>query len=246
MIEPELPTSFAATRGALHAVACYVVAPARKVRTGRIGLRSTGDGFGTPPFDDGTRIVVRGDRLVHEPGGGVAITTLRAAADRLGVALSPDPGVGHDLPPYEPDALLAVDPAASFALGAWYRFGQEVLDELRAGSTLAITEPQLWPEHFDLAVIAELGTGLAVNVGFSPGDRFHDDPYLYVGPPDMDGLTDAYWNAPFGALVDRSELVAASDPRGAALAFVGRGLSLLEQHAPVAPERIAPGAPDGG
>jgi hypothetical protein len=113
------PPNFGATREALHALACYAVSPARRARTGRIGLRPIGEGFGTPPFDDGTRIVVRGDRLGVEPGRDVAITTVRAAAEFLGVTLSPDPGVGRDPPPFAPDVDLAVDAHASGRLGAW-------------------------------------------------------------------------------------------------------------------------------
>ena len=155
----QLPANFAATREALRALACFVVAPARKAQGGRIGLRPTIDGFGTPVLDDGTQIAVRGDRLIREPDGGdVPITTLRAAAAFVGVDLVADPGVGHDLPPFVPDVDLAVDATASLVLGAWYRFGHEVLDALRdelpAGST---SEAQLWPEHFDRATRSTWG-----------------------------------------------------------------------------------------
>lgn len=225
-----LPPTFAATRESLRAVACYVISPARKARTGRIGLRATGDGFGTPPFDDGSRIVVRGAVLAVEPtdAEGRPITTLVAGAAYLGLDLSADPGVGHDLPPFRPEADLAVDPDASFALGAWYAYGQASLDALRDElSGPEISEAQLWPEHFDLAVTVDLGPDTKANVGFSPGDASHDDPYLYVGPFDTSGLTGDYWNAPFGALVGYEDLRAAPDARAAALAFVQRGLGLL-------------------
>ena len=45
-----LPPDYAETREALHRLACYVLSPARKAVTGRIGLRSTPGGFGTPVF----------------------------------------------------------------------------------------------------------------------------------------------------------------------------------------------------
>lgn len=227
------PDRFHATREALRAVACYVIAPARKARTGRIGLRAHGEGFGTPPFDDGTRLLVRGDTLVWEPDRSSPLTTLRDAAAFAGVALSPDPGVGHDLPPFEPDAALAVDPASSLRLGAFYAFGQRVLDALPAALERAsFTEAQLWPEHFDLAVTATLGGGArAVNIGFSPGDPHHPDPYLYVGPHDTSGLTGPYWNAPFGALVDHDHLAGTEDPVRSALDFVIEGVDLLAPRA---------------
>jgi hypothetical protein len=43
-----LPATFVATREALHAVAEHVLAPARHAANGKIGLRYTYDGFGTP------------------------------------------------------------------------------------------------------------------------------------------------------------------------------------------------------
>jgi len=223
-----LPPSFAETREGLRALACYAISPARKVRTGRIGLRSTGDGFGTPPFDGGSRIVVRGDRLVRDPDGGdVAISTVRAAADFLGIELSADPGVGHDLPPFTPDADLAVDEAASLALGAWYAYGAAVFDRLPEDVGLVPGEAQIWPEHFDFAVTLGLDKEHGVNVGFSPGDGFCSEPYLYVGPHAMAGLEGDYWNAPFGAYRPYNDLQATDDPVAAALAHIREGLGML-------------------
>lgn len=225
-----LPRGFVATRESLRAVACYVISPARKARTGRIGLRPTDDGFGTPPFEDGTRILVRGDLLVVEPGSSSRLTTLVDAAAHVGVDLSPDPGVGSDLPPFDPDTPLIVDETASLALGEWYAFGQATLDLLggRLPPGATVGEAQLWPEHFDLAVVVTLAHGAKVNVGFSAGDAAVEEPYLYVGPHDRSGLTGGYWNAPFGAVLRRSEIRLDGDAaRGQALDFVSRGLSLL-------------------
>lgn len=223
-----LPPTFAATREALRSLACYVIAPARKASTGRIGLRPIPGGFGTPFFDDGSRLVVRGVEVGREPGTAATITTLRAAAALVGLELSGDPGVGHDLPPYEPDADLAVDRDASTALGAWYAFGGLVLDRLPA-RVLAGTvgSAQLWPEHFDLAVTVDVASGARANVGFSPGDGFEAEPYVYVGPVGAEPTDDPYWNAPFGAFLPYADLAASSDPAGAALGFVGEGLARL-------------------
>jgi hypothetical protein len=220
------PSTLVATREALRALACYGIAPARKARTGRIGLRPTGDGIGTPPFDDGSRIVVRADRLIVEPGRDVPITTVRAAAELLGVALSPDPGVGSELPPYAPDDDLAVDAAASRWLGTWYAFGSHQLDRLAERREGTVSEAQLWPEHFDLAVTVDLDRE-GVNVGFSPGDTSLPAPYVHVGPHDTSGLEGRYWNAPFGAVVSYDELIAADDPDDTAAEFIENGLRLL-------------------
>src|SRR3954453_11225801 len=207
---PALPAAFASTRDGLHALACYAIAPARKARTERIGLRSTGDGFGTPPFEDGSRIAVVADHLRWEPGRVTPIVTVRHAATFLGIEPQPDPGVGGDLPPYRPDAPLNVDAAASLALGAWYAFGQRALDRLTLEVEGSVSEAQLWPEHFDLAVTIDLHGGPQADVGFSPGDTFHTDPYVYVSPHDREGLKDPYWNAPFGAYLRYAELALAA------------------------------------
>ena len=66
--------------------------------------------------------------------------------------------------------------------------------------------------------------GAGLNVGFSPGDTFSDEPYAYVGPHDMAGRDDPFWNAPFGAVRTASEL--AGDP-AAADAFIAAGVSRL-------------------
>ena len=234
MLAP-LPENFASTRESLRALACFVLAPARKARTGRIGLRPVGDGFGTPSFDDGSRLAVSGAELAFEPAGRVPITTLRAAAAFVGIALSPDPGVGKDLPPYEPDRTLPVGREASLALGAWYSLGDQVLEQLReARPEATVTEAQLWPEHFDLAVTVTLGNGVKANVGFSPGDAFSAAPYVYVGPHVTDGLEGAYWNAPFGAALPYEQSARADDPPEAALSFIRDGIGLLASVAPPA------------
>jgi hypothetical protein len=201
-------------------VACYVVAPTRKARDQHIGLAPVAGGFGTPPLDGGAVLVVHGDQLRWLPGEGIRLTTLRAAAEFVGLELSADPGVGKDLPPFRPDDLLAVDVAAATALGAWWELGATALE------VLALV-PQLWPEHFDLAAVAELEGGTKVNLGFSPGDGYQADPYVYVGPHDMSGLTGDFWNAPFGAVLGYDEVRDGADPVATASRFLRTGLDLV-------------------
>jgi hypothetical protein len=220
-----LPPTFEETREALHALACYVVAPARKARTGRIALRPTAGGFGTPPFADGTTVSIDGRGIVAG-GRGAPITTLRAAAAHVGIVLSRTPGVGSDLPPFEPDAELRVDAPATAALAHWYRFGSLLLAGVAAEEP-STTEAQLWPEHFDLAVVVHQGTARAANVGFSPGDRHNASPYVYVGPVSGSVRPHGYWNAPFGALMTYDELAVATSPAQAAREFIDAGLDLL-------------------
>ena len=92
------------------------------------------------------------------------------------------------------------------------------LDDAAAGDD-PIPAPILWPEHFDIAI--ELGAeGSRANYGVSPGDADHAEPYLYVGPwtaPPAGEL----WNAQGfpGAELTYSDLIAAAEPRAAALDF---------------------------
>jgi hypothetical protein len=206
---PALPLSYPATRRSLHALACFVIAPARLARTGRIGLRPAPGGFGTPPFEDGSRIAVRDCEVVRQPGGTVAITTLRAAAHFLDVDLVSDPAVGKDLPPFEPDRLLAVQPESARLLADWYAAGASALTELQdhLAPSWDISEAQIWPEHFDLASDVSVGGREMVTIGFSPGDAFCNEPYMYVSPG-QPHEPDLFWNAPFGAY-RRAEQIAA-------------------------------------
>ncbi|MGD9735653.1 MAG: hypothetical protein AB7V58_08610 [Solirubrobacterales bacterium] len=217
MLEP-LPSTFAPTLESLREVAAELVSPARKPQN-EIALEATPGGFGTPYFEfDGARRQVRveGDELVHECDGKqrrAPLRSLAVAGEAITELLPIDARLG--------DEPLAVDAAASRALGDYYGFGSEVL-----GRLLAEAEPddeassvRLWPEHFDIAV--ELGSerrGARANYGFSPGDEGHEEPYLYVGPwsAAVDG---DLWNAHgfAGAELSYSELIAAADQ--AAMAF---------------------------
>jgi hypothetical protein len=112
--------------------------------------------------------------------------------------------------PLEPDRQLSIDADAVAWLSEWYLLGEAALRDVAPTG-----EQTLWPEHFDLAV-----TFGAVNLGVSPGDSYVDDPYVYVGPHERDGLTDPFWNAPFGASRPWREIA----DEEAAAAFFREGL----------------------
>lgn len=225
-----LPDGFAETRDALHRLAAHVLAPARKAVTGRIGLRSTPGGFGTPPFGDDEQLRVEGVSLIRRRNGATdtaTITSLAAAADFVGLTLAADPGIGSDPPPLgDVEAPLGVEPAPSAALGAWFGFSAAVLDELRQGLNAdgrECSEVQLWPEHFDLGCNIK-----GVNFGCSPGDRHVAEPYVYVGPWKTDGLPDGdFWNASFGAVLPYQHIGDAEE----VLTFLRRGAGLALQRA---------------
>ena len=221
------PATLVETRLALQSLAEHVLCAARHAATGRIGLRASAGGFTTPPFpsDAGERTVaVQGLELVVTDDGGerrAPLTTVGAAAAFAGTS----PGAPTDLftptTPLAPDAPLAIDPEAAAVLADWYALGNEALTTFRAElADLEPTEIQLWPEHFDLG----FGAG-EVNWGASPGDSGSDQPYLYVGPwapsePDGD-----YWNVPFGASRDASQVATVAD----AIAFFREGRDRLEE-----------------
>ncbi|MEM8926291.1 MAG: hypothetical protein AAGD35_22525 [Actinomycetota bacterium] len=242
-LEP-LPDQFAATRLSLHRVAAYVMSPARRLVNGKIGLRYTTGGFGTPffvdPDDESVSVQVRvtDGRLVLQRGDEAAarpITTLSAAGAFVGVA--PDVGWASqfDIPePGDLDADLAIDEASAIALGHWYGFAYSVLEELRADTaSVDASNPQLWPEHFDPAI--EAGSDEAkhrASIGFSPGDAEGgiQTPYVYVAAWYRESLgDDPFWNSTTypGARLDYADLIQADDQRATALAFLRKGRDLL-------------------
>jgi hypothetical protein len=188
---------YAATRRGLHAVAEHVLAAALHRATGRIGLRPTPGGFGTPWFG-ARRLRVEGVDLVVEADGEVRRAPLRTVGEAAAFA-GVEPGAPADVyapsTPLEPDAPLALDPGAADLVHEWFRGTGEALAAWRSEvADRAPTEAQLWPEHFDLALVAG-----EVNYGGSPGDDGHPAPYAYVAPWRTEGRAGDYWNEPFGA-----------------------------------------------
>jgi hypothetical protein len=221
------PASLAHTRTALHRLAEHVISPARREVNGKIGLRYTRGGFGTPFFGQDVQVRVEGTELVVVRAGEerrAPITTLSAAARHVGLQGVSDAG--------DPDGEpLEVDAESARFLGEWYGFAALVLETLRAESTVAL-EPsrvQLWPEHFDLAL--ELGSeaaGARAAYGCSPGDEQHPEPYIYVAPwqPPPEG---ELWQASGfrGAELGYAELLAAPDPVAVALEFLRARVAAL-------------------
>lgn len=227
--------AFVATRRSWHALAEHVLAPARYAATGRIGLRATPGGFGTPIFGSDEQVRVEADVLVHvrdgEERARAPITTLREAAGLLGREAGAAPGVYEPTTPCQPDTRLPIDPSAAAVLADWLGLGTSVLEQLRADTTLEDNPSlvQLWPEHFDLATeLGDATRGTRGTFGASPGDDEHAEPYLYVThwsdvPPDP------YWNDTTfaGASLSWRELRAAEDQRETALQFFRRGRDVL-------------------
>lgn len=194
------PDVLVATREGLHRVAEHVLAKALHGWNGRIGLRVTPGGFGTPVVTVAgvaRRVRVEGADLVVETGARVRrapLTTLGAAATLAGIEPGAPAGLYEIATPCEPDAPLAIDPSAAALLAGWFALVDEAL-----GRVAPAEVAQLWPEHLDVALTVD-----EVNCGGSPGDADHPAPYLYVGPWSVP--EGALWNEPWGVSWPATEI----------------------------------------
>ena len=234
-----LPDNWAGSVAALGQLAFRVLAPARFENQGKLGLRYTHGGFGTPFFGNDRQVRVEGEHLVVQEGGvaiGEDITTLRAAARLAGIEYRETWGPQWHDPPAaaNPDELLKVDRTAVQTCSDIVGFGFSVLEQVRveAREDEDPSRVQLWPEHFDAAVeigIERLGRRAAF--GVSPGYAAHPEPFVYVSPWAKDWLQDPYWTADIfgGSILRYSDLLAAEDQRATVLEFLRTGLELLRQ-----------------
>ena len=234
-----VPDGYHDGRLALHRLAVYVLSPVRMDTIGKMALRRTHHGFGTPFFgSDDRQARVEDGRIVDQRRDQVTVhdsTTLRAAADALDVELDLSLADSFDIPAAgSPDDGLEVTAEVSTFLADWYGFATRALETVRAVVDPADTPSrvQLWPEHFDPAFDAgDDAAGRRAGFGASPGDH-HDggdpEPYLWVGPWVKDGLADdPFWNVEFGAKLAFAELAATADPAAEAAAFFGTARRLM-------------------
>jgi hypothetical protein len=230
------PPAYAATRLALHRLVAYVVSPARQRANGKMALRFTFGGLGTPFFGDDEQVRVAGTTLLRQRGASAEATPITGLREAAAFVLDGPPDIAwaerFDVPPPgDLDERLAVDPQAAALLGDWYGFAWSVLEELRAEpASVDATRVQLWPEHFDAAFEC-LPAGRRATFGASPGDAAVAEPYLYALPGTFETAPrDEYWNAASfrGAILPFARLVDATDQRAMALEFLRRGRALLE------------------
>ncbi|MHB8466173.1 MAG: hypothetical protein ACYDH6_16140 [Acidimicrobiales bacterium] len=226
-------TDLASVRTDLHRIAAHVLARRRKDVSGRIGLRATVGGIGTPAFGEGPEVVrIAGAVLVRETKEGsatmpIAGASLRDLAGFVDADVDAPLDLGADTPAVgDPDAPIVVADEAFVPFADWYDLGWRALDAVVAhlGAEGQPSVIQIWPEHFDAAVDVAVGGGARVNLGASPGDGFHAEPYLYVGPwgPERPGDS-GYWNAGFGAFLGRADI----DGPAGAVDFLLEGISRL-------------------
>jgi hypothetical protein len=218
------------TRGDLHRLSAHVLGRRRFAVSGHFGLRASPGGIATPAFGpEPEALRITSVSLVREVGTeserrALAGATLAGLADFAGADLSVEFSAGPGTP-----ALGRIDEPLDFdaeeldELFSWFDLGSRVLDQVMAERPAPARQAtvQLWPEHFDVGTTLD---SPEVNLGFSPGDAFSDEPYVYVGPwgPARPG-DDGYWNAPFGAALPRSRVHDAAD----CLSFIRTGLERL-------------------
>ena len=224
---PRPPAAHADTRLALHRLAAYVVSPARRRANGKMALRWTFGGLGTPFFGSDAQVRVVGTRLVRQDDTAVRVEPVSTLAAAAAFVLDGPPDVAwaepFDVPPAgDVDEDLPVDKEAAAFLGDWYGFAYSVLEELRSDpESTETSRVQLWPEHFDAAFDC-LPEPRRAGFGASPGDAAVEEPYLYVVPFDFDAVPSSdTWNAESfrGAILPISRFADAADQRGTALAF---------------------------
>lgn len=83
------------------------------------------------------------------------------------------------------------DEPARRALAAWFSNATDLLGGIRAAEG-EMSEPRVWPHHFDLGALISESEDLSrsIGLGFSPGDEHFGEPYFYCSPypaPNNDG-----------------------------------------------------------
>jgi hypothetical protein len=205
----------------VHALAEHVLSVARYQAEEELSLVPTPTGIATPVFGPSRVVEIdRADLVVRDADGERRrpVTTLRDAAAFVGVDHGPPGGLWVSVTNFSFDEPLPIDADGVVALADWYALVDQALEAL-GHSGVDLSPTTLWPEHFDLAAIAD-----RVNYGGSPGDEYVDQPYLYVGPFDRPFPTpgDSYWNAAFGAVLPYDQIDAVRD----AAEFFRRGRNL--------------------
>ncbi len=226
-----------ATGASLHTIAAHILARRRFVVSGRFGLRAAPGGITTPAFGgDPETVRISGVTLVREVGGSTTRapingSTLRQLAGFVDVDVERPFSCGDDTPPVGPlDTPFDLSPAIVTEIADWFALAWRVLDAVLGAvpDQSEVATIQLWPEHFDAATTVTLPSKGPVNLGFSPGDSFESEPYLYVGPWGTERPGDpAFWNVPLGAMRRRSEILAMVDPTESCRQFLAEGLRLV-------------------
>ena len=186
------PYLLATTRSRLHGIAEGLLAGPQRRAGGGLALRVTPGGFATtgePALRlDGTELVI-GERMRVAVAG-----TFSDLAESVGIEFG---APADDYPDGSNESLsddASLDPVSARLIEDWLLLADAALRVMAPEVT-----PILWPEHFDVAI--ELDD---TSYGASPGDSFHATPYAYVSSGEHGGSE--FWNAPFGAVRDHTQV----------------------------------------
>jgi hypothetical protein len=116
-------------------------------------------------------------RTLDEAYAWLAATIARHFGDRSALVRP-----AHDLPDHpiaHGQPFPSVSPAAATELAAWFELADAALAAVGA-RVLGAAPHCIWPHHFDMATLVELGDGKSIGLGFSPGDGAYAAPYFYV------------------------------------------------------------------
>jgi hypothetical protein len=211
--------------------------------SGHFGLRASSDGLATPAFGpEPETLRLTSTSLIREIGTQSSCEPLQGAtleelARFAGADLAAAFSVGAQTPALGPTTEpLRLPPDELAPIFDWFVLGSRVLDTVASALPAKWTQStvQLWPEHFDVGTSFDFGRGDGdgdgdgdgVNLGFSAGDAFSEEPYAYVGPLGRERPGDpGFWNAPFGALVTRSQAGDVSS----CVAFLRAGVALCAE-----------------
>lgn len=117
----------------------------------------------------------------------------------------------------------------------WFEAAADLLEEIGAECTDAQAGAVLcWPHHFDIATLLNFeassdGGARSIGAGFSPGDHYYHQPYVYVSPwPHLKaaGLPalppPGHWHTHefVGAVATAEQILALDDRRAGTIEFV--------------------------
>ncbi|HEY4333390.1 MAG TPA: hypothetical protein VGM78_12495, partial [Ilumatobacteraceae bacterium] len=126
----ELPASFTATRASAHALAEYVLAPARVAIDGKIRLRPLSRGFCMPPVGPHHRSISVIDDVVVVAGATGEAEATALTIRQVAAFVDVEPGAQSVFTPTEPadfDAPLTLDPVSMAVIGAWFELADHAL-----------------------------------------------------------------------------------------------------------------------
>jgi hypothetical protein len=223
-----------------------------------LGWENTFDGFTTHPLDDGTRLGLRIPDLTlallgkdSQPSSSLALNGRSEAEvrdwlgrqmEKLGrTAAKLDDPLPYELPAHPLTKGAAYSTAALAAplceLAAWYANGFCALGSIMqrlVARGLPAPEVRCWPHHFDVDCLTSIGndgsgTTRSIGAGFSPGDKYYEEPYFYISVyprpepsalPSLPALGHWHMEDFLAALVPASRIVLLKDRQAETEAFL--------------------------